>query len=390
MAKRYRIILQYSYNDGWIAGSYYILNLIEALKLLPDSEKPQITLLYNSKDGIELVEKIAYPYLTFKFEKSAYSSIAIRVVNKAFRTVFKTNLFDPRPKNSDTDLVFPAHYYYHLDLLNNKKKLFWIPDFQEHFLPQFFTQEEVDGRKAHQQKLVDMPAQIVFSSQSAQSDFFNLYPKAKNKTFVMQFAVNHSADYLRIDIDRLCEKFNLPEKYFFCANQFWAHKNHITLLKAIALLKKNGNPIVVAFSGKQSDYRNPGFFEELQNFVLQNNIQDNVRFLGFIDRNDQLALMKHSQAVVQPSLFEGWSTVVEDVKAMNQSLILSDIPVHREQISRNVDFFEPENAAQLAEILENYKPKSEISDYKTNITKFGETFRNILEQIKGFEYEKKT
>jgi len=161
-------------------------------------------------------------------------------------------------------------------------------------------------------------------------------------------------------------------------------------LKAIALLKKNGNPIVVAFSGKQSDYRNPGFFEELQNFVLQNNIQDNVRFLGFIDRNDQLALMKHSQAVVQPSLFEGWSTVVEDVKAMNQSLILSDIPVHREQISRNVDFFEPENAAQLAEILENYKPKSEISDYKTNITKFGETFRNILEQIKGFEYEKKT
>ncbi len=91
--------------------------------------------------------------------------------------------------------------------------------------------------------------------------------------------------------------------------------------------------------------------------------------------------MKHSQAIIQPSLFVGWSTVVEDAKAMNQSLILSDIRVHREQINRNVDFFEPENAKQLAQILENYKPKSEISDYKTNITKFGETFRNILEQI---------
>jgi len=123
----------------------------------------------------------------------------------------------------------------------------------------------------------------------------------------------------------------------------------------------------------------------LQNYVLQNNIQDNVRFLGFIDRIDQLALMKHSQAIIQPSLFEGWSTVVEDVKAMNQSLILSDIRVHREQIIRNVVFFEPENTVQLAKILENYKPKSEISDYKTNNIKFGETFRDILIQIKSFD-----
>ncbi len=46
------------------------------------------------------------------------------------------------------------------------------------------------------------------------------------------------------------------------------------------------------------------------------------RFLGFIDRGEQLQLMKNSIAIVQPSLFEGWSTVVEDTKAMQSCNII--------------------------------------------------------------------
>jgi glycosyltransferase involved in cell wall biosynthesis len=140
-------------------------------------------------------------------------------------------------------------------------------------------------------------------------------------------------------------------------------------------------PIIVAFSGKQSDYRNPNFFDELQNFVVQNNIQEYVRFLGFIDRSEQLSLMKNSKAIIQPSLFEGWSTVVEDAKALNKTLILSDIPVHREQISQNVDFYDPMNHCQLAEILKNYQPKFEIIDYNCNVIKFAQTFYDILTEI---------
>ena len=41
--------------------------------------------------------------------------------------------------------------------------------------------------------------------------------------------------------------------------------------------------------------------------------------------------MRQSVAVLQPSLFEGWSTTVEEAKSIGKTILLSDIPVHREQ-----------------------------------------------------------
>jgi hypothetical protein len=55
---------------------------------------------------------------------------------------------------------------------------------------------------------------------------------------------------------------------------------------------------------------------------------------------------------VQPSLFEGWSTVVEDARVLGRRLLLSDIPVHREQNPAGAEYFEPENVEALAALME--------------------------------------
>ena len=66
MAKRKRVGLVYSYNEKWIAGSYYILNIIHALNTISDVSKPKITLLTDSKDTFEKVQtETQYPYLYF-------------------------------------------------------------------------------------------------------------------------------------------------------------------------------------------------------------------------------------------------------------------------------------------------------------------------------------
>lgn len=45
-------------------------------------------------------------------------------------------------------------------------------------------------------------------------------------------------------------------------------------------------------------------------------------------------LMKHAIAIINPSLFEGGSTTVEEAKSLLKVIILSGIPVHREQNPR--------------------------------------------------------
>jgi glycosyltransferase involved in cell wall biosynthesis len=152
-------------------------------------------------------------------------------------------------------------------------------------------------------------------------------------------------------------------------------------------LVREGNEAVLAFSGKEDDYRSPGYTEGLKKYVSDHGLEQHVRFLGFLDRDEQLQLMNHALAVVQPSLFEGWSTVVEDGKAMSQVILASGLDVHHEQLDNwegTSAFFEGRNSAQLAEQMKrvlNGELKRQSSDYNRNVKQFGSDFAGIIERI---------
>ena len=222
---------------------------------------------------------------------------------------------------------------------------------------------------------------VVLSSNDARNDYNKLYPNAKAKPYVLSFAVTHP-DFKKLSSKLILEKYKLASSYFFSPNQFWAHKNHIVVLKAVKYLKDLGVHVIVAFSGKETDFRNAENFNSLKSYVKQYELEKHIRFLGFIDREEQLCLLDNSIAVIQPSLFEGWSTVVEDARALNKFIILSGLDVHQEQINENVHFFNPKNEKELAKILNRYyveKPKTVILDYKNNIKEFANKFIDLVE-----------
>lgn len=391
MAKRFRIGLIYSYNTDWVAGAYYILNLIQALSKVADKDKPHIVILSYSEEEFNSVKETGYPYLEFhqliRSEMSPSYSLLERGINKVSKKLIKRNLIVKKHTKKrlpiPLDLIFPSpNHIYFSDILN---RLFWIPDFQDYFLPQFFSAEEIQSRRQQHQQLSNDGSNIVFSSYDALNHFNDRYPASPAKTFVLQFAVTHP-DYSGIPVASLQSKFSIKQSYFFCPNQVWKHKNHLTVLKAIKMLKDKGvKNILVVFSGKEYDNRNPGVFEELKSYISENGIEENVRFLGFIDRKEQLQLMNNADCVIQPSLFEGWSTSIEDAKAMGQFIIASNLPVHHEQMKQNVLFFEPLNELQLSEcflkVQEEKRLRLTATDYQKDILKFGNEFVKIAQKI---------
>lgn len=56
-----------------------------------------------------------------------------------------------------------------------------------------------------------------------------------------------------------------------------------------------------------------------------------MKLQGGVAYADVYALMRFSVRVINPSLFEGWSSAVEECKSVGKRLVLSGIPVHREQ-----------------------------------------------------------
>lgn len=112
-------------------------------------------------------------------------------------------------------------------------------------------------------------------------------------------------------------------------------------------------------------------------------IRENVTFLGFVDRRDQLSLVKHSQALIQPSLFEGWNTSIEDAKSLSVSVIASDIEVHHEQLSNypNKMLFTAKSPQSLSDCLRNFYPANLPYDYEKSIEEYGTTLSGIFLSI---------
>lgn len=381
MAQGKRVAVIYKFDENWIGGAYYIQNLIRSLNYLP--QKDQIQLHILAKDKVlfqELQKATGYPNLKFIQYKPQFNKVE-RFVNKLTQKLLNKKVILKKIK---LDWIFPLYAIPH-DLKHIKELIFWIPDFQEKYLPNFFSPEEVKNRQLSYENMIELGHSIVFSSYSALSDFNTFFPDAKSDKKILQFAVIHP-DLTSKNIEELKVKYGIKGNYFISPNQFWQHKNQIAVIEAAKIIKEKGINFKILFTGKEHDYRNPDYTNDLKRKVVDYHLQNEIQFLGFIDRIDQLVLMKNAQAVIQPSLFEGWSTVVEDAKALNQTLIVSNIAVHKEQLGDKGYYFQPSNYDELSlkmiEVINNPVDKLSFDlDYSVNIKKFALNLKSLINKL---------
>jgi glycosyltransferase involved in cell wall biosynthesis len=258
----------------------------------------------------------------------------------------------------------------------------WIPDFQEHRFPDFFDPAE---RRSRQRRNADWFAKhqhVMVSSEDVAADLRRFYPKTSARVHVLRFASFTPPAPGDEEVMALRQQYGLPERYYICSNQFWRHKNHEVVLKALARTGPRTPP--VAFTGREDDHRDPGYAPWVRALASALGLGDRARFLGFLPRSDQLGLMSGAIAVVQPSLCEGWSTVIEDAKALGRPVLASDIAVHREQLGAQGPLFEPDDEVALADLMTRFAhadPPSPGLDYSAARCRFADDLRGMVDEV---------
>ena len=101
---------------------------------------------------------------------------------------------------------------------------------------------------------------------------------------------------------------------------------------------------------------------------------------------DLISLMWHSVAIINPSLFEGWSSTVEEAKSMGKKIILSDIPVHREQNPERGVFVDPYDPERMAKALRRVMDEFDAQEEKEFTQKARKVFPKRIESF-GREYQ---
>lgn len=239
----------------------------------------------------------------------------------------------------------------------------WIPDFQHRYLPHLFGRIAWWKRELGFRAQVAAGRSIMLSSESARRDCERFYPATAGRTHVVRFAVPMHRSVCMADARAVADRYGLPDHYVFMPNQFWQHKNHVLVLEALARLRDRGREdLVVVASGKTLDPRMPGHFAALQGRIATLRLERQFRILGMVPYEDLAALMRASDALLNPSLFEGWSTTVEEARAAGVPMLLSDLDVHREQAGGIARFFERNSADALADALAATSPAPSVDD----------------------------
>ena len=319
---------------GWLGGVVYVQMLAKLLSALDESERPRIIVLTDAgmdsstiaalwaNDAVETVLTPDGKPLSFK------PSIAAQITTSGQPDTDKINAI-----LEGATTLFPVSRA----LFHTYKALHWIPDFQHKHLPEMFDAPEIEQREREIGIMLTARRFVLVSSEDAAADLRRFYPAARAKPYVWSFISGLDVDAAPAVDPRAA--FGLPEKYLFAPNQFWKHKDHLTLFRAVAALNRAGHEITVVCTGTKGDARNPTHYQDLMKFVAESGMGERIIHLGLVSSADLMSLFRYCAAVVQPSLFEGWSTVVEDAKAIGRPIILSDLAVHREQANAPNPFF---------------------------------------------------
>jgi glycosyltransferase involved in cell wall biosynthesis len=229
--------------------------------------------------------------------------------------------------------------------------LVWVPDFQDRHLPQLFSARSLYGKSLGLRLQLATKRTVLVSSEDARGDCERFYPQSRGKTAVARFAVRPALQPGESD-PRVSAIHGLPARYFYLPNQYWVHKNHIRVVDALRILRDRGTNVVVASSGNPQDPRHADHYARLRDKVAAEGLAEQFLFLGNISSLDVAILMRSSVAMVNPSLFEGWSTTVEEGKSLGVRMVLSNLGVHREQMGSAAEFFDPDDPASIAASLE--------------------------------------
>ena len=287
---------------SWLGGRYYLENLAAALRALDESKRPEL----------------------FALGENVLDAVRVDVVPP------------------DADVVFP-NWGLPRKPAANVVQIHWIPDLQHRRLPQNFGRLDRVRRDLGYRRLIRRAQVVVVSSEVVAEDVRRAYPQAAAKLQVVHFRTAVPPDALDHDPHATLARLGLPARFILLPNQFWAHKNHATALAALGEL-----PLPLVCTGEARDTRRPGFAERLVADAQEAMLSGRLFLLGVVTRDDYLQLVRSAAAVLQPSLFEGWSSIVEDARAFGRPIALSDIDVHREQGPPHARFFRARDPRDLA------------------------------------------
>ena len=146
--------------------------------------------------------------------------------------------------------------------------------------------------------------------------------------------------------DNFNSRYSLPEKFIFYPAQFWSHKNHESLIKAIAALKHNLPDLKLVFVGSKKNGYDAAF-----KLVCDLGLKDSILFLGYVLNEDITEIYRRARAMVMPTFFGPTNIPPLEAFALGCPVAVSRIYGMPEQVGDAALLFDPGAVDEIADTI---------------------------------------
>lgn len=183
---------------------------------------------------------------------------------------------------------------------------------------------------------------ILVDSETGRRQVIESYPVNPEHVHVLPYVAPPQAS------EKVVQVAALPfERYIFYPAQLWAHKNHINLLRAMALLNKRGVVVNAIFCGSKKSGADSVLAE-----VNALGLSAQVAYLGFVEHRAMGYLYERAVALVMPTYFGPTNIPPLEAFARGCPVAVSGIYGMREQLGDAALYFTPGDEREIAQVVE--------------------------------------
>lgn len=258
-----------------------------------------------------------------------------------------------------------------------------LHDLQPFHFPEFFTAEEIDARNTYYKRSAEFSERVIVSFQHVKDDIVKFYNIQSEKIDVCFQGMPEIKPVTSSQIDSLRHKYGLPKKYLFYSANYWRHKNHIGLLRSLKVLKdKYNNSIQLICTGLQY----PEYFPQVEAVAKELDINDNVRFMGYLPEEDMPVILSGATLAVIPTLYEAGSYPLMEAMVQGVPVICSNTTSLPDMIGDLRFVFDPNSPDEMAEKMALMLIDEHLR--QENVTNSNEKVRDVTwrKGVKCFEH----
>ena len=280
---------------------------------------------------------------------------------RRIKKYFFQNQFENFLAENNVDMVYftsPSQYSLYLE----KTKFFiTVPDLdhREHVeFPEVVDNSEYERKNEIFSKALPKALAIITNAQIIKNRLNSYYNISLERIYIINLrpaqSVNNFKGYTKEKEIFYEKKFKLFEKYIFYPAMYLPHKNHKAVIDSLKILKeKFFLDIKAVFSGGDISYK-----KNLKSYAFSNGLENNIRFLNFVEDDALPYLYKKAFALIFPVLIGPTFTPPWEAFKLETPVIFSNLdgvkPVYGEQ---SMVYIDPLNANEIAsavkKVLEN-------------------------------------